>query len=102
MFKIDANDLVLVDGYIAVIPGRPNDSIVRTEKKYDRHAVGKVITAAKQTITGDIITLHLPGDIVFYDDSNAVETEMVVAGKDEKVEIIKLTDIVGYQKKGQE
>lgn len=102
MFKIDANDLVLVDGYIAVIPGRPNDSIVRTEKKYDRHAVGKVITAAKQNLTGDIIVLHLPGDIVFYDDSNAVETEMVVAGKDEKVEIIKLTDIVGYQKKGQE
>ena len=43
MFKIDANDLVLVNGYVAVIPGRPNANIVRTEKKYDRHAVGKVL-----------------------------------------------------------
>lgn len=102
MFKIDANDLVLVDGYVAVIPGRPNDSIVRTEKKYDRHAVGKVITAGVSPINPELTALHLPGDIVFYDDSNAVETEMVVSGKDEKVEIIKLTDIVGYQKKGQE
>ena len=91
MFKIDANDLVLVNGYVAVIPGRPNANIVRTEKKYDRHAVGKVISAATQ---------DLPGDIVFYDDSNAVETEMTVDGKDENVEIIKITDIVAYEKKG--
>ena len=101
MFKINADDLVLIDGYVAVIPGRPNANIVRTEKKYDRHAVGKIISAAKQTIDGDVITLHLPGDIVFYDDSNAVETEMVVNGKDENVEIIKITDIVGFQKKGE-
>ena len=102
MFKINANDLILVDGYIAVIPGRPNSNIVRTEKKYDRHAVGKVISAAKQTVTDDVITYHLPGDIVFYDDSNAVETEMIIDGKDENVEIIKITDIVGFKKKGDE
>lgn len=101
MFKINANDLVLVDGYVAIIPGRPNANIVRTEKKYDRHAVGMVISAAKQTMTGDIVTLHLPGDIIFYDDSNAVETVMVVDGKDENVEIIKITDIVGFERKGE-
>jgi hypothetical protein len=100
MFKIDANDLVLVNGYIAVIPGRPNANIVRKEKKYDRHAVGKVISAATQDSSGDTVALHLPGDIVFYDDSNAVETEMTVDGKDEHVEIIKITDIVAFKKKG--
>jgi hypothetical protein len=100
MFKIDANDLVLVNGYIAVIPGRPNANIVRTEKKYDRHAVGKVISAAVQNLYGDMVASHLPGDIVFYDDSNAVETEMTVDGKDEHVEIIKITDIVAFEKKG--
>lgn len=101
MFKINVSDLVLVDGYIALIPGRPDSNIVRTEKKYDRHAVGKVITAGVSPINNDSTALHLPGDIVFYDDSNAIETEMVVNGKDEKVEIIKLTDIVGYEKKGE-
>jgi hypothetical protein len=101
MFKIDANDLVLVNGYIAVIPGRPNANIVRTEKKYDRHAVGKVISAATQDLSGGMVTLHLPGDIVFYDDSNAVETEMTVDGKDEHVEIIKVTDIDAFEKKGE-
>ena len=100
MFKIDANDLVLVNGYVAVIPGRPNANIVRTEKKYDRHAVGKVISAATQNLSGGMVALHLPGDIVFYDDSHAVETEMTVDGKDENVEIIKITDIVAYEKKG--
>lgn len=99
MFKINADDLVLVDGYIALIPGRPDSSIVRTEKKYDRHAVGKVISAATAQRAGGMVILHLPGDIVFYDDSNAIETEMVVDGKNEKVEIIKLTDIVGFERK---
>ena len=100
MFKIDANDLVLVNGYVAVIPGRPNANIVRTEKKYDRHAVGKVIPAPTLNSSGEMVVLPFPGDIVFYDDSNAVETEMTVDGKDENVEIIKITDIVAYQKKG--
>jgi hypothetical protein len=47
-----------------------------------------------------MVASHLPGDIVFYDDSNAVETEMTVDGKDEHVEIIKITDIVAFEKKG--
>lgn len=100
MFKIDANDLVLVNGYVAVIPGRPNANIVRTEKKYDRHAVGKVFAAARPFIDNCVESPHKPGDIVFYDDSNAVETEMTVDGKDEHVEIIKITDIVAFEKKG--
>lgn len=99
MFKIDANDLVLVNGYVAVIPGRPNANIVRTEKKYDRHAVGKVVPAVTQEFPSNRTAFHKPGDIVFYDDSNAVETIMTVNGKDENVEIIKITDIVAFEKK---
>lgn len=100
MFKIDANDLVLVNGYVAVIPGRPNANIVRTEKKYDRHAVGKVIAVEPPIFDNGVDSCHKPGDIVFYDDSNAVETEMTVDGKDEHVEIIKIIDIVAFEKKG--
>ena len=102
MFKIDVEDLVVRDGYTAVIPGRPDSNFVRTEKKYDRHSVGMVVldfNARKLDEDEPIVRIER-GDIVFYDDSNAVETEMVVDGNTEKIEIIKFDDIVGYAKKG--
>ena len=39
------------------------------------------------------------GDIVFYDDSDAIETTMVVDGKKERVEIIGVMSVVAMVKK---
>lgn len=114
MTTVNESDVVLGQGYIIVIPGRADSDIVRTEKKYDRHFMGEVVRA-----NGGILEQRVEcrdennkierieykdshaerGDIVFYDDSDAVETTMVVDGKKERVEIIGTMSVVAMVKK---
>lgn len=111
---INEPDVVLGQGYIIVIPGRADSDIVRTEKKYDRHFMGEVVRA-----NGGVLERRVEyrdennkierveyeyadaerGDIVFYDDSDAIETTMVVNGKKERVEIIGVMSVVAMVKK---
>ena len=114
MTTINESDIVLGQGYIIVIPGRADSDIVRTEKKYDRHFMGEVVRA-----NGGVLEQRVEhrdeynklesvdytyaeaerGDIIFYDDSDAVETTMVVDGKKERVEIIGVMSVVAMVKK---
>lgn len=114
MTTVNESDVALGEGYIIVIPGRADSDIVRTEKKYDRHFMGEVVRA-----NGGVLEQRVEyrdennkierveyeyataerGDIVFYDDSDAVETTMVVGGKKERVEIIGVLSVVAMVKK---
>lgn len=113
MPTINEPDVKLGQGYIIVIPGRADSEIVRTEKKYDRHFMGEVVRA-----NGGVLEQRIEhrdeynklesvdytyseaerGDIVFYDDSNAIETSMIVNGKKEHVEIIGVMSVVAMVK----
>lgn len=117
MPMINESDVVLGQGYLIVIPGRADSDIVRTEKKYDRHFMGEVVRAnggvLEQRIETrndeDIIervdysyTEAERGDIVFYDDSDAIETQMIVDGKKVNVEIIGVFSVVAMVKRNAE
>lgn len=113
-----ASDVLLAEDYLIVIPGRTNADIVRTEKKYDRHFVGTVVMAdcdvceKREPIVnekGETVNVEYkgiaakPGDTVFYDDSDAVETELEIDGKKQRVEFIYNASVVGIiKKKGDE
>ena len=114
MTTVNESDVVLGQGYIIVIPGRADSDIVRTEKKYDRHFMGEVVRANggvleyrheyrdKDNKLERVEYEHKTaerGDIVFYDDSDAIETTMVVDGKKERVEIIGVMSVVAMVKK---
>lgn len=114
MSTINESDVVLGQGYLIVIPGRADSDIVRTEKKYDRHFMGEVVRANGGVLeyrheyrNGDNKVERVEyehenaerGDIVFYDDSDAIETTMVVGGKKERVEIIGVMSVVAMVKK---
>ncbi len=109
MSTINESDVVLGSGYLIVIPGRADSDIVRTEKKYDRHFMGEVVRANGGVLEQRIEHRDMDnkiesvdysysevkrGDIVFYDDSDAIETQMVVDGKKERVEIIGVMSVV--------
>lgn len=117
MSTIDVDKLILAEDYLVVIPGRTNAEIVRTEKKYDRHFIGTVAKAdcevcQKRTKVyerdenGKDTFSHIeykgikakPGDTVFYDDSDAVETELNVNGEKQRVEIIYNASVVAIVK----
>ena len=116
MSTIDVDKLILAEDYLVVIPGRTNAEIVRTEKKYDRHFIGTVAKAdcevcQKRTEVyehdnGKSTLSHIEykgikaesGDTVFYDDSDAVETELSVNGEKQRVEIIYNGSVVAIVK----
>lgn len=116
MSTIDVDKLILAEDYLVVIPGRTNAEIVRTEKKYDRHFIGTVAKAdcevcQKRTEVyehdnGKETFSHVEykgikaesGDTVFYDDSDAVETELNVNGEKQRVEIIYNASVVAIVK----
>lgn len=114
MPTINEPDVALGQGYLIVIPGRADSDIVRTEKKYDRHFMGEVVRANGgvleyrheyrdennkiERVEYEYETAER-GDIVFYDDSDAIETAMVVDGKKERVEIIGVMSVVAMVKK---
>ena len=115
MPTINVDDLVLAEDYLVVIPGRTNADIVRTEKKYDRHFIGEVAKADCEVCQRrvkhinendeviDITYVGVPvkkGDTVFYDDSDAVETELTVDGEKKRVEIIYNGSVVAIVKGG--
>lgn len=114
MPTINESDVVLGQGFLIVIPGRADSDIVRTEKKYDRHFMGEVVKANGGVLEQRIETRDEDnkiervdysyvdakrGDIVFYDDSDAIETAMVVDGKKERVEIIGVMSVVALVNK---
>lgn len=114
MPTINEPDVALGQGYMIVIPGRADSDIVRTEKKYDRHFMGEVVRANGGVLEQRVehrdennkiedveyrYTEAERGDIVFYDDSDSVETSMVVDGKKERVEIIGVYSVVALVKK---
>lgn len=120
MSTIDVDKLILAEDYLVVIPGRTNAEIVRTEKKYDRHFIGTVAKAdcevcQKRTEVyehdenGKDTLLRIEykgikaksGDTVFYDDSDAVETELNVNGEKQRVEIIYNGSVVAIVKGGE-
>lgn len=93
----------LMPGFVLVEPFRPDAGIVRTEKKYDRHSLATVLLMGKfpGLITESSKPKCVPGEtVVAYDDSNAIETQLVWGGKKRNVEIIRLTDIAAYLTKG--
>ena len=114
MPTINESDVVLGQGYLIVIPGRADSDIVRTEKKYDRHFMGEVVRANGGVLEQRIEHRDMDnkiesvdysyaevkrGDIVFYDDSDAIETQMIVDGKKERVEIIGVLSVVAMVNK---
>lgn len=93
----------LMPGYVLVEPFRPDSEIVRAEKKYDRHSLATILLmgAYPGLITESSKPEYVPGEtVVAYDDSNAIETQIVWDGKKRNVEIIRLTDIAAYLTKG--
>lgn len=114
MPTINEPDVALGQGYLIVIPGRADSDIVRTEKKYDRHFMGEVVRANGGVLEQRIEHRDMDnkiesvdysyaevkrGDIVFYDDSDAIETQMIVDGKKERVEIIGVMSVVAMVNK---
>ena len=117
MSTINIDDLILGEDCLVVIPGRSDSDIVRTEKKYDRHFIGLVVKTDLETevckhgaVIEDSDTHEISydvkgvkpkkGDMVFYDDSDSVETELIVDGKKEKIEIISAIKVVAIAKGG--
>lgn len=113
MPNIKLDNVILAEDYLVVVPGRTNADIVRTEKKYDRHFVGTVVKAdcdvceKREPIVnekGETIKVEYhgikaePGDTVFYDDSDAVETELEIDGAKQRVEFIYNASVVGIVK----
>lgn len=93
----------LMPGFVLVEPFRPDAGIVRTEKKYDRHSLATVLLMGEcpGLITESRKPEYVPGEtVVAYDDSNAIETQIVWNGKKRNVEIIRLLDIAAYLTKG--
>ena len=93
----------LMPGFVLVEPFRPDEGIVRTEKKYDRHALATILRMSDYhgTDLEPNTPNCVPGKtVVAYDDSNAIETQLVWGGKKRNVEIIRLTDIAAYLTKG--
>lgn len=80
--------LVLDDDYIVV---RPLKGDMATEKKYDRHGFGELVA-------GDVDAK--PGDIVVYDDSNAIEIplELDENTSPETVEVIRIDAVKGIDR----
>lgn len=93
----------LMPGYVLVEPFRPDAGIVRTEKKYDRHSLATVLLMSgyQGTDLEQYNPNYIPGEtVVAYDDSHAIETQIVFDGKKRNVEIIRLVDIAAYLTKG--
>ena len=114
MSNLKLDDVILAEDYLIIVPGRSNADIVRTEKKYDRHFMGTVIKAncevcqnREEIINEKGETVNVvykgikaePGDVVFYDDSDAVETSLEYEnGEKTNVEFIYNASVVGIVK----
>lgn len=96
-------NIKLMPGYVLVEPFRPDAGIVRTEKKYDRHSLATVLLMSDYhgTDLEPDAPNCIPGEtVVAYDDSQAIETQIVWDGKKRNVEIIRLVDVAAYLTKG--
>lgn len=98
MPAIRLSRLKLDDGYVVVRPLKGSD-VVRTEAKYDRHGFGEVL-AVQIRHEWKSIKIN-PGDIVIYDDSNAIEfpAEIQDGAMPEQVECVNASDILGVEEK---
>ena len=90
---------VEIDACRAIVQPLKGSDVVRTEAKYDRHGIGKVLKIGDAGGYRDIKIY--PGDIVIYNDSNAVDFPMEIedGATPEQVECIGIPDILGVEKK---
>lgn len=98
MPAIRLSDLELEENVVVIRPLRGDSDLVRSEKKYDRHGFGEVI---KVNSGGWQKVEPKAGNLVIYDDSDAIEFPLVEKEGDiaEIVECVSLNDIYGVQHK---
>lgn len=98
MPAIRLSDLELEEDVAVIRPLRGDSDLVRSEKKYDRHGFGEVI---KVNRSGWKKVNPKAGELVIYDDSDAIEFPLVEKDGDiaEIVECVSLVDIYGVQHK---
>lgn len=97
MPAIRLSDLELEENVVVIRPLRGDSDLVRSEKKYDRHGFGEIL---KIKDSGWTNTHPKKGDLVIYDDSDAIEfTVEKEDGLTEIVECVTLTYIYGTQHK---
>lgn len=81
---------------VVIRPMRADSEIVRTEGKYDRHGFGEVIAFKRGTKIGGIPLRK--GDVVVYDDSDAVEFPIIEEDSPtEQVECVHVSKIYGIE-----
>lgn len=98
MLAIRLSRLKLDDGYVVIRPLKGSE-VVRTEAKYDRHGFGEVL-AVQIRNEWKLIKIK-PGDIVIYDDSDAIEfpVEIQDGAMPEQVECVSASDVWGVEEK---
>lgn len=115
MPAIKISSLELDSGVIVVKPLRGNSEIVRSEKKYDRHGFGEVVIGGKGVIELDdrkaVPKDENPlkfrsrsankGDLVVYDDSNAIEVPLDMEDESSPVmvEFINKSDVLAIDRR---
>jgi hypothetical protein len=99
MPAIKLSRLKLEEDYAVLRPLRGDSDIVRSEKKYDRHGFAEVLAINCGKIWLKASTIKR-GDIVIYDDSDAIEFPLCVEPDrlPEVVECVHVSDIWGVQK----
>ena len=98
MPAIRLSRLKLEEDRVVIRPLKGSD-VVRTEAKYDRHGFGEVL-AVQARHEWKTIKIKA-GDIVIYDDSDAIEFPMVIqdGAMPEQVECVALGDVWGVEEK---
>ena len=98
MPAIQLSRLKLEEDYAVLRPLRGDSEIVRSEKKYDRHGFAEVL-AVNYTKEWRQTNLQ-KGDLVIYDDSNAIEFPLCEEPDrlSEIVECVHVSDIYGVQR----
>lgn len=88
-----------LENYSVVVRPLKGSDVVRTEAKYDRHGFGEVLAANIRD--GQKSIKIKPGDIVIYDDSDAIEfpAEIQDGAMPEQVECVDASDIWGVEAK---
>lgn len=99
MPAIQLQRLKLEEDYAVLRPLRGDSEIVRSEKKYDRHGFAEVLAINYKKNKRQ--TSLEKGDLVIYDDSNAIEFPLYVEldRLPEVVECVRVSDICGVQER---
>ena len=97
MPAIQLSRLKLEEDYVVLRPLRGDSDIVRSEKKYDRHGFAEVLAINYEKSWRP--TSPKKGDLVIYDDSDAIEFPLCEEPDrlPEVVECVNISDIYGVQ-----